>query len=689
MKCVINYLSTLQTQALNARHRYCVTLCGEQSWATDLIKQWHLTEKIETSKVIWLSDSSNEHYLSLAVNKGNQILGEESAGLVYDFSCGINANSLSAAAGTVIAGGLCFLIITPEMYFGHSLFANWMRNASLSSVIIEQGKKLPDLPQPKEPHLESTLAYRFGCLTGEQQLAVEQVMKVVTGHRKRPLVLTADRGRGKSSALGIAISELTQLRPLNVLVTAPNKRAVDTLFNHLSIANNGSSVTFIAPDELLQQRPKCDLLLVDEAAAIPLSMLETMLTDYHRMVFSTTVHGYEGTGRGFALKFDSILDSKAAGWKKISIQQPIRWNDNDPLEAWLFDCFLFGAELADIDNVQIANSVPDVDYQYINKSELVNNGSLFNQVFSLLVNAHYQTSPNDMVQLLNDSSLDLLVGFIDKQVVCCCIISIEGSLDSKLVESIISGQRRPVGHLLPVSIAQHLNQPEAALQRCARIMRIAVHPRLQNRMLGSNFITYLELYYQQREVDYLGTSFGATSDLVNFWQCNGFKAVRLGIRCDKASGTHSLMVIKPISVGAEYWVLPSITTFDFCLPIQLVEQFRDVDAKVVISLIRQSANHTEICPQQRFLIDGFISQSLGYDSAVPALQVQLLHYLSSHCVVVNDESTFFAVEKVLQRKPWKELISKYEIMGIKQAEQKLREFIQCNLQCKSQDVIVL
>ncbi len=684
MKCEINYLSTLQTQALSARHRYCVTLCGELRWATDLIKQWHLTENIETSKVIWLSDSDNEHYLSLATNKGNLILGEESAGLVYDFNCSINANSLSAAAGTVIAGGLCFLIIPPEIYFDKSLFSTWMRHVSPSLVLIEQGRGLPEISQPSKLHQEVTHEYSFGCISSEQQHAVEQIMKVVTGHRKRPLVLTADRGRGKSAALGIAISELTYQRPLNVLVTAPNKRAVDSLFKHLSISNNGSSVTFIAPDELLQQRPKCDLLIVDEAAAIPLSMLESLLTHYHRMVFSTTIHGYEGTGRGFALKFDSVLDIKVPGWKKVSIYKPVRWNVNDPLEMWLFNCFLFGAELDVIDYHQIENSITEVEYCRIDKSELVANGSLFNQVFALLVNAHYQTSPNDMVQLLNDSSLELFVGFHKNQVVCCCIISIEGSLNSKLVESIISGQRRPVGHLLPVSIAQHLNQPDAALQSCARIMRIAVHPSLQNKMLGSNFITYLEHFYQQRDVDYLGTSFGATADLVNFWQRNGFKAVRFGIRRDKASGTHSLMVIKAISKSADHWVTPSVATFDFCLPIQLVEQFRDVDAKVVISLIRQSANHTEICHQQRFLIDGFISQSLGYDCAVPALQVELLYYLSSHCVVSIDEATLFAVEKVLQRKPWKDVIRKYELVGAKQAEQKLRQFALHNLQCKSE-----
>ena len=50
---------------------------------------------------------------------------------------------------------------------------------------------------------------------------------------------------------------------------------------------------------------QAELLIIDEAAAIPLPLVRNMLGPY--LVFiSSTVNGYEGTGRSLSLK---LLDS--------------------------------------------------------------------------------------------------------------------------------------------------------------------------------------------------------------------------------------------------------------------------------------------------------------------------------------------------------------------------------------------
>ncbi|MDW2178689.1 tRNA(Met) cytidine acetyltransferase, partial [Vibrio sp. 1637] len=170
-------------------------------------------------------------------------------------------------------------------------------------------------------------------------LAVSLIEKVVNGHRKRPLVLTADRGRGKSSALGIACAQLLQHKPLRILLTAPSINAVEPVYQHaqrlLTDAKQMKKdrlevgygyIQFIAPDELLSSLPECDLLLVDEAAAIPVPMLKQITEHYHRLVFSSTIHGYEGCGRGFTLKFIEWLQQQRSGMKTYHMQQPIRWS---------------------------------------------------------------------------------------------------------------------------------------------------------------------------------------------------------------------------------------------------------------------------------------------------------------------------------------------------------------------------
>ena len=122
-----------------------------------------------------------------------------------------------------------------------------------------------------------------------------------------------------------------------ILLTAPKLANVETAFHHAqlslpeslkanaSLTLGQSSLRFIAVDELIKGDYKADLLMVDEAAAIPTAMLTQLLKRYSRIIFSTTVHGYEGTGRGFHLRFKQVLDALTPQWKEVELTEPIRW----------------------------------------------------------------------------------------------------------------------------------------------------------------------------------------------------------------------------------------------------------------------------------------------------------------------------------------------------------------------------
>ena len=94
----------------------------------------------------------------------------------------------------------------------------------------------------------------------------------------------------KSALAGQLISRIAG----SAIVTAPAKAATDVLAQFA-----GEKFRFIAPDALLASDEQADWLVVDEAAAIPAPLLHQLVSRFPRTLLTTTVQGYEGTGRGF------------------------------------------------------------------------------------------------------------------------------------------------------------------------------------------------------------------------------------------------------------------------------------------------------------------------------------------------------------------------------------------------------
>lgn len=82
--------------------------------------------------------------------------------------------------------------------------------------------------------------------------------------------------------------------------------------------NNRQTIQYISPTDahLLNT---ADLLIIDEAAAIPLPLVKGMLGPY--LVFmASTINGYEGTGRSLSLKLISQLQ------RENNAPEPVKFN---------------------------------------------------------------------------------------------------------------------------------------------------------------------------------------------------------------------------------------------------------------------------------------------------------------------------------------------------------------------------
>lgn len=667
--------------------RAVTVLKGESLWQQSLLSQ--VADRFPQKSRFHIGSAQIDGLASLPANQGKRLLGQDTQLLAVTIDEKFDANSFNAALGTLVGGGLLVLLQAEQ-----SSLHPWLLEALSELPLLEEHSL--EVLQPSsfclddKAYLASFQPDRVTNQFQQQEHAIELIHNVVSGHRKRPLVLTADRGRGKSSALGIAAARFNGQRPLSVLITAPSKSAVVSALAHFNeeLAKQGlpsSSVTleFIAPDELLQTKPNCDLLFVDEAAALPISMLKQMVAHYHRMVISTTIHGYEGCGRGFSVKFLPWLHENRKGAKSYHLDTPIRWSQYDLLEKWASSTFLLNAELSALPEPILQNPVQReaLTWQLFDAASATLDRERLEAAFALLVNAHYQTSPNDLMWLLSSKTMKLYIMSCDDFVVGSVLVNREGQLDTELIERVQIGRARPAGHLVPIELSNHLGLSAPALQSCLRVMRIAVHPLLQGKGLGSEMLTALS-QVAKGDVDYLATNFGTTTDLVRFWEANEFVPVRIGSAKDKASGTYSSTFIYPLSDESKQWVTESRSQFRNSLHFALRTHAQDVDPSLALVLLN-SAGFESMFETHSIhpLVLNYVKGGNSFNSVRPLLASLLL---SALCLK-DSQVSHILVAVVAQEWNWAMVAEHFGFTGKKQAEQAFREELSnllAALQCK-------
>ncbi len=683
MTAVARIQSLIHQHSLH-RHRTVIWLKGEDHWAKETVLA--VTQWANYSQLVALNWEFPQAQC-LSYKQARQLLGSECHCLLIniDSQHEFDANGFNAACGAVIGGGLVVIIgdrpaIQPDEHW----FAQFLNQ--LEIIEPEEYDVVAELPPPK-----LYISPSKNALTAQSSI-IPAIEKVMQGHRKRPLVITADRGRGKSSGMGIALGQLVQQHGWHILVTAPSKKAVEPLFYwaakteqaklSFDLKIGAGRITFIAPDELLECQPVCDGLVVDEAAALPLPSLYALIEIYHRAVFSTTIHGYEGCGRGFTLKFLDWLNHHRPGWNSMTLDVAMRWGGEDPLEKWLYKTFLLNTELSDIDSPlrQPTTANPLIA---INKLQLIQSPSLAHQIMALLVNAHYQTTPNDFFALLHDDAIKLYITQFEKQIVGVLLTVDEGGIDAAQIALIQQGQRRPSGHLVATTLANQLAFDMAIMAQSTRVMRIAVHPQLQRQGLGKQMLQRL-IELRQHDTHYISTSFGATIELAHFWRSCGFQPLRLGTRRDHTSGTFSAIYLRSNN-QTFYNALQQVGSLArHQLLSSLKNELRVIDNSLLVELLHSDElmkpNNIELRLLSHYILGG-----ASYVSILPILEKSVPNSLWRHLAV---ESQSLLIDKVLKNFSWVEIVKKYSMNGKKQAEQTFRKSVQnwLDLHCKLDEI---
>ncbi|PWV72372.1 tRNA(Met) cytidine acetyltransferase TmcA [Halomonas sp. A11-A] len=561
----------------------------------------------------------------LAPGRARSRLGGEQDLLVVDAvsaGAGFDPDAFGALAGTLRAGGLLVLMtpadwgarpdadyarLAEHPFLLERLTARYLGRlarllAAATEAIrwrVEEAPLLPPLaepaPQTSAPG-QSNQSADPDCLTDDQ---AEAVARLVRQRRRRPLVITADRGRGKSAALGIACARLLAAGEAEILVTAPRPAAVESLFERLATLCPAGErqgldfrlgdrrVRFVAPDELtrLAQAGAAGgagaRLLVDEAAAIPAALLGEWLGAFPRISFATTVHGYEGSGRGFAVRFLPRLAREAPNWQSLHLGEPIRWAADDPLEGLVNRLLLLDAEPTG------APSDGDVVWQRVLPAELAEDESRLRALFGLLVQAHYRTTPADLRRLLDGPGVGIGALMVDRSPMGVVLTGDEGGFDAELAERVARGERRPRGHLMAQSLAAHAGSREALTARLRRVVRIAVAQPQRRAGLGRRLIEAEAEQARRDGVDLLGASFGAEPGLLAFWRSLGFVTLRLGLTRETATGEHAVMVARPLNERGEALVEGLAARFRRALPGLLAFELRGLAPEIAAALLAE------------------------------------------------------------------------------------------------------
>jgi len=719
-------LIQLRKKLFSEHHRNLVILSGDQQWQNTQIQD--LYKKHET--VFWVTANSCHadepnvtsvpetfaHYGFECIESKRlpYYLGQEISGAIIDVRNGYSADTIGIIAGMLQAGGL-FILLTPTVEAWQNLnnpensrFLNTPLSSSDANTAFTQhliqSWQSEDIIWIEQDN--PTQAVPFSLVadnrvqtqalpTNDQESAIKAIHSVAFGHRKRPLVITADRGRGKSSVLGLAAIDCLMDGKQHIALTASRLDQTKAAFKHAqnaieALVSNGleievvvnkpglltftyqsqtKTLEFIAPDFLILNPTTADVLMVDEAAHLPTPLLVDILTRHHRLVFATTLHGYEGSGRGFELRFKKQLDIRTPNWKQCHLNQPIRWADHDPLENAINRALLLDTPLVEIADGDVFDSITplDLNFHTISSEELLADRAMLESLFGLLVQAHYQTSPNDLQQLLNAPNIKVVTACIQPGHVIGAVLCIE---EGKLGPS----HNRAHGHLVPQLLTKHYAQTDFLMLSTWRVMRIAVHPAYQRNGIGQHLLQEVETLANLSRVDYISSSFGASEELLPFWIDQHFWPLHVGVKRDKASGSHNLVLAKPLTAMARQALSLIQTRFQDQFPHLLLESLPHLPANQVWQIL------------QTFR---FKKRNLGLNKAMALYQDGTRPYesisnklwewsLQSAQIISQSSHVNQAIwcDKVLKKNSWQDVAHQHHLPGRKGVEQALKDMLQ-------------
>ncbi|MDG5761097.1 tRNA(Met) cytidine acetyltransferase TmcA [Natronococcus sp. A-GB1] len=595
---LVDLARSLRAEAVRTNERRALVLAGDRERGYERLEAILDRLSVAITRTTLVGPEDRLRCEQLSQTHVGELLGTTRDVVVLDAHDQLQPDALGKLVGTVDGGGL-LILLTPSLEswpdrrdafddslavppFSLSDVTGRFRRRLVETLRAHRGIGIVDLetswtvdegltrPPPSlnaDAELEPPADHRFplpayeACLTSDQIEAVAAFESLLDA--PAAVVLEADRGRGKSSAAGLAAGAFAADGE-DVLVTAPNVRNAREVFDRarelcesleeVETAEQrrletaaGGRVRYLEPTAALEDCEAADVVIVDEAAAFPVATLESLLAA-DRIAFATTIHGYEGAGRGFSVRFRDRLAESEHTVTERTLAEPIRYAAGDPVEVWAFRALLLDAR-PPVGSL-VADAAPEtVRYRRLEPEELLADEGLLREAFGLLVLAHYRTEPTDLARLLDAPNLEARALVHDGHVVSVALLAREGNLPAEQRAMMYEGGRIR-GNMLPDVLTSQLRDECAGEPAGVRVVRIATHHAARSRGLGSRLLAEIREEFGS-EADWLGTGFGATPGLLEFWRANGYAAVHISTTRNDTSGEYSALLLSPTGETGE------------------------------------------------------------------------------------------------------------------------------------------
>ncbi|MFT6268488.1 MAG: tRNA(Met) cytidine acetyltransferase [Alphaproteobacteria bacterium] len=545
----------------------------------------------------------------IPISRYQDYLGQQTDSLIVDARNGFHLNALYACVGMVRINGLIVVLMpfkevyepllgslkfsygyTPKKSYFNEIFIRQVKQYS-GAYINDKTIYLPSTfvsAAPMQTREAKTSKLRITnselVLSNEQASMESDVrLRIADSAASNTIsVILGPRGRGKSTLLGYiaqtlsATSTMPDAKNGPSVVTALNISQLNA-FNSVSLqgltkaarniraniqgeigrTEKNKEIKFYAIDEIISLAPVNAIVFIDEVASIAPQLIKKIVNHFSHCILTGTTNGYEGSGKGFIHRVLPYLQNKSST-QVYTLSKPFRWLENDPVEASLDEILGTAQDSTTFHcvNTRDVEAHQNIRYKLIDKASLVVDENLYMQVFSLLSDAHYQTTPNDIVRTLDADDCKIAIAYraqaskdsLYTSVIAVAILFEEGGeLLAPLANDISLGKRRIQGHLTPQALALYLVAPQLCIQRYLRVNRIAVESAYKRIGIGSKLLDFCEKHAIAQGINCMSVSYGYTPSLYPFWVRNNYVLAKLGHRIDTASGTASIVMLKMLS----------------------------------------------------------------------------------------------------------------------------------------------